>query len=230
MQRGWRKDTDKLTFIACLPTIEEVASKAHAGLVDASERMIGDVNLFLFPADEDPEGCIGELERKFFKSPIVEPRKLQNELCCRRKFVVMIARSTMRKQGYGRATILTFLHYIHTHLDEILSEYRKGQGADKMTLLQLKVKIGSKNEKRCASYSRFPNHLLMIAVSNSSKVLISSKLAKVQTILESSNLYSKDTLEKKEQRAYSRNTASRIIAKLGISRSILKLRIRPLER
>jgi hypothetical protein len=60
----------------------------------------------------------------------------------------MIARPTMRRQGYGRATILTFLHYIQTHLDEILSEYMKVQSVKKMSLLQLKVKIGSKNEKR----------------------------------------------------------------------------------
>lgn len=35
------------------------------GVSDAPDRMIGDVNLFLSPADEDPEGCIGELERKY---------------------------------------------------------------------------------------------------------------------------------------------------------------------
>jgi len=86
--------------------------------------MIGDVNLFLSPADEDEEGCIGELE-------------------------LMIALTHFRRQGHGRATILTFLKYIQTHIDEILEEYRKGKAdkAQKMKLLQLQVKIGSKNEQ-----------------------------------------------------------------------------------
>lgn len=65
---------------------------------------------------------------------------------CRK--VVMIAPITMRRQGFGRATILTFLQYIQTHLDEILAEYKLKQVVEKMSLLQLKVKIGSKNEKR----------------------------------------------------------------------------------
>lgn len=59
----------------------------------------------------------------------------------------MIALTSHRRQGYGRATILTFLHYIQTHLTEILAEYKTKEGVEKMSLLQLKVKIGSKNEK-----------------------------------------------------------------------------------
>ena len=59
----------------------------------------------------------------------------------------MIASTSHRRQGYGRATILTFLHYIHSHLSKILTEYKAKEGAEKMSLLQLKVKIGSKNEK-----------------------------------------------------------------------------------
>jgi L-amino acid N-acyltransferase YncA len=59
----------------------------------------------------------------------------------------MIAPTSLRRQGYGRATVLTFLHYIQTHLPQILAEYKNNEGVEKMSLLQLKVKIGSKNEK-----------------------------------------------------------------------------------
>jgi hypothetical protein len=120
MQQSWRSDHDKLTFIACLP-IDKAPKELLAGTIDTPDLMIGDVNLFLSAADEDPEGCIGELE-------------------------LMIAPPSLRRRGYGRATVLTFLHYIETHLEEILDEYKKGQAVDKMSLLQLKVKIGSKNE------------------------------------------------------------------------------------
>ena len=123
MQKSWRVAHDKLTFIACLPLglftsdhPKEVASGTH----DTPDRMIGDVNLFLSPADEDDEGCIGELE-------------------------VMIAPTSARRQGYGRATIVTFLHYIQTHLQDILKEYKERLSVEKMALLQFKVKIGRNN-------------------------------------------------------------------------------------
>jgi RimJ/RimL family protein N-acetyltransferase len=128
MQRSWRTDHDKLTFIACQALPGQDAGSRSAVVAakdDAPEKMLGDVNLFLTPADEDEEGCIGELE-------------------------LMIAPSSARRKGYGRAAILTFLAYIENHLDQILDEYRIGTGGQeggKMKLLMLRVKIGSKNEK-----------------------------------------------------------------------------------
>lgn len=122
MQRSWRDDHDKLTFIVCVPEDNKKLTQVTKGSSDAPSRMIGDVNLFLSQADEDDEGCIGELE-------------------------LMIAPISQRRQGYGRAAILTFLHYIQQNLERLLTEYRQKLSLDKMSLLQLRVKIGSKNEK-----------------------------------------------------------------------------------
>ena len=82
MQRSWRGDHDKLTFIGCLSCEPGVEKREQEQSVisrrdDAMDRMIGDVNLFLSRADEDEEGCIGELE-------------------------LMIAPKDARRKGYGR--------------------------------------------------------------------------------------------------------------------------------
>lgn len=123
MQQSWRQDHDKLTFIACLPLPTTSSTQAvQGGTHDAPSLMIGDVNLFLSAADEDEEGCIGELE-------------------------LMIAPTSARRKGYGRAAVLSFLSYIQNNLDAILAEYKQKTGVEKMRLLQLRVKIGSKNTK-----------------------------------------------------------------------------------
>ena len=55
-------------------------------------------------------------------------------------------RDEIDQTDHSTGMMLAFIHYIQTHLDEILAEYRQKEGVEKMSLLQLKVKIGSKNE------------------------------------------------------------------------------------
>ena len=60
MQRSWRTDSDKLTFIICQPlrpsqNPEQQPSIIHVntGEDDKPDNMIGDINLFLFGADSE---------------------------------------------------------------------------------------------------------------------------------------------------------------------------------
>jgi len=112
MQATWRNDGDKLTFIICLapslPSSPTSSNKITAGVQDAPDRMVGDVNLFLYahsPENEDENedddtdaetGVVGELE-------------------------IMIASKPARGRGLAYSTLTTFLTYITHNLDAILS-------------------------------------------------------------------------------------------------------------
>ncbi|KAH7409114.1 GNAT domain-containing protein, partial [Cadophora sp. MPI-SDFR-AT-0126] len=137
MQRSWRTDADKLTFIACLP-LPSASSSANApssttpltlipGQFDTPTHLLGDVNLFLTPSTStSPTLLTGELE-------------------------LMIAPTTHRRKGHGRAAILSFLTYISAHLPAILSEYGRSQSPPipegDVRLEGLRVKIGVGNER-----------------------------------------------------------------------------------
>jgi hypothetical protein len=79
MQQSWRNDHDKLTFIACVPVPDSEKEAATDGVLrggeyDGSERMVGDVNLFLSQADEDEQGVIGE-----YVTPLVCPMLISSD-------------------------------------------------------------------------------------------------------------------------------------------------------
>lgn len=121
MQKSWISDRDKLTFIICTPIVSShvMITKITAGMQDAQDLMLGDVNLFLSTSKQNSDHCIGEME-------------------------IMIAATKDRGKGYGRAAILVFLYYIQSHLEEILQEYR-GESR-KSKLIKLQAKIGCENK------------------------------------------------------------------------------------
>ncbi|RPB28827.1 hypothetical protein L211DRAFT_855055 [Terfezia boudieri ATCC MYA-4762] len=147
MQRGWRLDPDKLTFISVIPpAIENETDKASiiAGSDDAASRMIGDVNLFFQEDDDDEddesdEGMEDGDDNSALSTDLEGPRKIAGEV------EVMIARSEYRGRGLGKATLLLFLAYVLRNREEVVAGLCKD--GETATLSTLKVKINRNNHQ-----------------------------------------------------------------------------------
>lgn len=154
MQRSWRQDPDKLTFIVCraistgdegdIPSQRKLQSESDSPL-----NMVGDINLFLRIDDGDdgdsPPQIVGEVE-------------------------LMIAEKVNQRRGFGRAALLMFMRYIVERQGSILDEFVGGGGVDVETVRKLRtgveadgsteglafeclsVKIGSTNAKSLALF------------------------------------------------------------------------------
>ncbi|KAK4114502.1 hypothetical protein N656DRAFT_796153 [Canariomyces notabilis] len=140
-QASWRASHDKLTFIVCQPLSSAPAhvSSIPAGGPDAPERMVGDVNLFLYPDEEDddeapdstaasPRFCVGEVD-------------------------IMIADPRHRGKGLGRAVVQAFLQYISRNLDGLMQEY--AQDKDMPTPPRLRLLMAKINQGNAKSIALF---------------------------------------------------------------------------
>lgn len=146
-QESWRESHDKLTFILCQPTAgssDDPETSVRAGEVDIPDKMIGDINFFLYPWDGEDED-----EDEQHGTNANGPAQQQQGYCTG-EIDIMIAGHQDRGRGLGKAAVSTFLHYIWTNLDAILGEYQpsaSGQtdGAPRLKLNLLMAKIKATN-------------------------------------------------------------------------------------
>lgn len=141
-QEEWRASGDKLTFILCLPRQshehecgDDGKEGVTAGVDDAEGRMVGDVNLFIYPDDSDPdeeapEGQAGAGRTRVFG-----------------EVDVMLAEPSHRRHGHGKGAVLALLRFLRRNLRAILAEYASsvGQGGE-VELVRLVAKIKDSNE------------------------------------------------------------------------------------
>ncbi|TWU73363.1 methionyl-tRNA synthetase [Metarhizium rileyi] len=136
-QRSWRTAHDKLTFIICeaLCAADQSSASVKAEVVDADDRMVGDINFFIYQ-DNDAE-----------ESPQVQ----RTSVALRGEIDVMIAHKEHRRRGYGSASVRALLIYLRSSMRDILEEYNRGLGICRdanMVGIMVKIQEGNTGSRR----------------------------------------------------------------------------------
>ncbi|KAF4120699.1 methionyl-tRNA synthetase [Geosmithia morbida] len=143
-QVSWRKAHDKLTFIVCKPINTTSTLLGGDGgdvdfvrmkTLDSDERMVGDVNFFLYPYEDDEndvqqgkDNLTGEID-------------------------IMIAEGGDRRKGMGRAAVCALMVYIQIQMGGLLEEYVTAGGgrtssAAALRNYMVKIKEGNSASRR----------------------------------------------------------------------------------
>ncbi|KAL9942168.1 hypothetical protein ACHAQF_004451 [Verticillium nonalfalfae] len=141
-QASWRTADDKLTFIICRPVAAGAAStEITAGTADHEDAMVGDVNFFLYPHDDEDDD-----EGK--DEGAAEPPDFVGEID------VMVAEKGDRGRGVGFGAVTALMEYVLRHVDGILREHGPRSGARVPRLRGLMAKIQAGNDKSIALFKR----------------------------------------------------------------------------
>ena len=166
MRQSWVSDRDKLTFVVCLP-LPHTSTINHGGLNvtvdkllpgewDGGERIIGDINLFLFEKEEEGQDCCsGNTDSADYPIKRLPQEHGQIDTNLIGEIELMIARKDLHHQGYGRAALVTFMKLVLSLWQQIAEQYRdttpkKSANSRPVTLpglAYLRAKINQSNEK-----------------------------------------------------------------------------------
>lgn len=102
----------------------------NAGQCDSPDRMIGDINFFLYPWDDDADE----------KQQTINPEKAQYV----GEIDVMVADTSQRGKGIGKAAVDAFMHYICCNLHPILQEHHGVTGKPRLRKFMVKIKADNR--------------------------------------------------------------------------------------
>ncbi|RYO93354.1 hypothetical protein DL764_008004 [Monosporascus ibericus] len=185
-QQSWRTSHDKLTFIVCQgpesgndPGASDAVQgdeshagghrssavtggKVHAGEVDTPERMVGDINLFLTPWEDDGDADGREINGLVTDGAVdclPNGRRDRAVNYCNGEVDIMIADRGRRGNGLGISAVSTLLHFIRRHLKSVLAEYGEareaGPGARVSSRYELKDLVAKINAANVGSIALF---------------------------------------------------------------------------
>ncbi|KAK8017477.1 methionyl-trna synthetase protein [Apiospora rasikravindrae] len=125
-QVSWRTSADKLTFVLCRPLEPSsprvkatVAGDAvWAGRDDVPERMLGDINMFLTPWDDEDDDDAAKATKD---TPVADD--VAGVEFVRAEVDVMIAGAADRGRGLGKAAVGALLEFVSRNREGILREY-----------------------------------------------------------------------------------------------------------
>ncbi|KAK8067006.1 GNAT domain-containing protein [Apiospora hydei] len=166
-QVSWRTSADKLTFVLCRPLEPSsprvkatVAGDAvWAGQDDVPERMLGDINMFLTPwddndNDDDGAGAVAMADADAAGVEFV-----------RAEVDVMIAGAADRGRGLGKAAVGALLEFVSRNREGILREYATttqqqqnntgGNGSKRPEIREFVVRIKASNAGSIALFKGF---------------------------------------------------------------------------